>query len=213
MAIDSVTLRFGNTDILAGCYLSANKGEVVGLLGRNGSGKSSLLKIIFGSLKADYSHLRIDDKIITSAYRSRKVTYLPQDPFLPPFLHINTLFQTGLEDIPEEIVKLLEVLRDKKVAELSGGELRIVELLWILQQPAEYILLDEPFSGVAPVMVEILQKLIRHSGKEKCVILTDHLYKALLPISDRVLLLCNKSIYSIKDESDLAFYGYIPTNP
>ena len=59
-------------------------------------------------------------------------------------------------------------------------------------------------------MVEFLQKMIRNAGKSKCIILTDHLYRALLPISNRVLLLHNNSIYPIKAEEDLSFYGYIP---
>ncbi|WP_207534736.1 ATP-binding cassette domain-containing protein [Desertivirga arenae] len=209
LTIDSVTLRYGDHDILAGCYLAAAKGEVVGLLGRNGSGKSSLLKIIFGSLKANNSHLRIDDEIIRSAYRTRKVAYLPQDPFLPAFLTVEFLLKK-CPNLPGEALTFLEPLRAKSVSELSGGELRILEFLWLLQLPAEYVLLDEPFSGIAPIHVEFLQKMIKQVGAERCIILTDHLYRALLPISSRVLLLHNKSVYPIRDESELGFYGYIP---
>ena len=85
LEIDSVTLNFGNRSILSGCYLNSKSGEVVGLLGRNGSGKSSLLKIIFGSLKADFMHLRIDGKIISRGFTGKNIGYLPQQGFLPLF--------------------------------------------------------------------------------------------------------------------------------
>lgn len=64
LEIDSVELDFWGKSILAGCYINCKPGEIVGLLGRNGSGKSCLLKIIFGSLNANFKHLRIDGKLI-----------------------------------------------------------------------------------------------------------------------------------------------------
>jgi ABC-type multidrug transport system ATPase subunit len=212
LGIDSVSLSFGGREILSGCYLNGSKGEIVGLLGRNGSGKSSLLRIIFGTLRADFKHLRIEDKIVNKAYSTRQVAYLSQESFLPPFLKVGSLIkQISGDSEHSEPWEMLVKQSNKRVGELSGGELRILEFLWILQQSADYILLDEPFSGVAPILVELLQEKIRKASSNKCIILTDHIYRALLPISDRLLLLHNNSVYPIKDEEELAFYGYIPS--
>lgn len=105
---------------------------------------------------------------------------------------------------------MINTIIDRKVRDLSGGELRMIECIWILNQKAEYILLDEPFSGISPLQIEFLQQLIKEAGKVKGVILTDHIYHPLMQISDRIVLLHNKAVYNINDESDLIRYNYIP---
>ncbi|MXV16419.1 ATP-binding cassette domain-containing protein [Hufsiella ginkgonis] len=210
--IDSVTLSFSGKSVLSGCYLSCRPGEIVGLLGRNGSGKSSLLKIIFGSLKADFKHLRIDDKIVNRAFKSQEVAYLPQDSFFPSFLKVpdvlpkirrSLIAGTGIE-------RILDSCKDKTVGDLSGGELKMLETSWIVSRPATYILLDEPFMGVSPIHVEMLQELIRRAAVTKAVVLTDHNYRPLMEVSTRILLLHNQAVYPIREEAELVRYQYIP---
>ena len=129
---DSVTLYYGEQKILSGCYLSCKKGEIVGLLGRNGSGKSSLLKVIFGALNPHFMHLRIAGKISKKGYRN-KVAYLPQDPLLPPFLSVESVIsQLDNSLIPVEVSQLVTDLKTQKVSSLSAGESKILECLWIL---------------------------------------------------------------------------------
>lgn len=211
LEIDSVTLNFSDKSILSGCYLNCKPGEIVGLLGRNGSGKSCLLKIIFGALQADFMHLRIGGKILKQGFKSGNVAYLPQESFLPPFLKIRQVLKglTCQKDLilENEIIKNIIGL---EVRELSGGELRMIECIWVLNHPASYILLDEPFSGISPVQIEFLQQLIIETGKAKGIILTDHIYRPLMQVSNRIVLLHNKSVYNIIDESDLIRYNYIP---
>ena len=210
LEIDSVELSFWGKQILSGCYVNCKQGEIVGLLGRNGSGKSCLLKIIFGSLSANNKHLRIEGKLTEMAFKAGKVAYLPQEKFFPPFIKIKDIFskislQAGNLG-NETITKLLEL----RVGDLSGGELRFVECLWILNHPASYILLDEPFSGLSPMQIEHVQGLIKTVGVTKGIILTDHVYRPLLEVSSRVVLMHNNSVYNIKEESDLIRYKYIP---
>jgi lipopolysaccharide export system ATP-binding protein len=210
--IDSAELSFDGRQILSGCYLQCDKGEVVGLLGRNGSGKSSLLKIIFGTLKASFKHLRIDDVIVKNGFDNNRVVYLPQDNFLPPFITMKKLLGSLSSEILAclDDVEFIKESMDKNIGQLSGGMQRFVEAIWLLGQKADYILLDEPFSGLAPIHIELLQKIIRELGQKKGIILTDHLYRPLLEISSRVVLLHNNSVYPIKTEDDLIRYNYIP---
>lgn len=208
---DSVTLSFSGKSILAGCYIHCKAGEIVGLLGRNGSGKSCLLKIIFGSLKADFKHQRIDAKIIERGFNACNIAYLPQDGFFPPFLKVREILHTVTSNRDlilrnETINKMMGL----KIRELSGGELRMLECIWILNHRATYILLDEPFSGVSPLQIEFLQQLIKEAGKAKGIILTDHIYHPLMQVSDRIVLLHNNAVYNINDESDLIRYNYLP---
>ena len=212
LEIDSVSLSFWGRSVLSGCYLHCKVGEVVGLLGRNGSGKSSLLKIIFGSLKADFKHLRLYNKIIQRGYTTGQIAYLPQQHFMLPFLKVSELFEVFSPFIKESLLaeELLHSDRSKRLNELSNGQQRFLECLWILRQPAEFILLDEPFSAIAPIQIEFLQQMIIDTGRYKGIILTDHLYRPLISVSNRVVLLHNNAVYNITSDEDLVRYNYIP---
>lgn len=183
------------------------------MLGRNGSGKSSLMRIIFGTLKADFKHLKINGKLVDKPYTTGEVAYLPQESFLPPFIMVKDIFRT-VTGIDKWLIQneFISNLYDQKIGNLSGGELRFIECLWILSLPAKYIMLDEPFSGISPIMIERLQDLIRKASVNKAIVLTDHSYRPLLEISNRVVLLHNNSVYTIKNENDLIHYHYIPSN-
>lgn len=212
LEIDSVCLSFWGRHILSGCYLNCKPGEVLGLLGRNGSGKSSLLKIIFGSLTADFKHLRLEDKIINKGYLTGQLAYLPQQHFMLPFLSVAEIYKTFTPFINKRLIADQLVLANQEgtLQGLSNGQLRFLECLWILSQPACYILLDEPFSAIAPVQIEFLQQIIIETGKTKAIILTDHIYRPLLSVSSRVVLLFNNAVYNINSEEDLIRYNYIP---
>jgi lipopolysaccharide export system ATP-binding protein len=212
LEIDSVTFSYGNRSILSGCYINCKPGEIVGLLGRNGSGKSTLLKIIFGSLKADFMHLRINNIIVTSGFSKRDIAYLPQENFLPPFYKVCGLInEISHKLLTDETRDYLSKISETKYKDLSGGEQKFLECLWVLSQPATYALLDEPFSGISPLQIELLQQAIRISAQEKGIVLTDHLYTPLIAISNRVILLHNKAVYKIEDEEDLIRYNYLPS--
>ncbi|NEU09466.1 ATP-binding cassette domain-containing protein [Flavihumibacter sp. R14] len=212
LEIDSVSLIFWGHSVLSGCYLNCAKGEIVGLLGRNGSGKSSLLKIIFGSLKADFKHLRIGGRIIPTGYLTGQIAYLPQQHFMLPFLKVSEIIETFSPFIKEHLLaeEILTISMESRLNDLSNGQQRFLECLWILSRDAKYILLDEPFSAIAPIQIEFLQKMIVETGRDKAVILTDHIYRPLLAVSSRVVLLHNNAVYNIKSADDLVIYNYIP---
>jgi len=211
-SVDSVSLRYGTRPILNGCYLQVEDGEVLGLLGRNGSGKSSLLKLIFGSISAQYLHLKVNGTHLKKpAFKSKDFAYLAQDGFLPWYISVSDV----VADFDNEHQFLLQhPLIDKiklhRIKELSGGEQRFLETLWILSRPVQHLLLDEPFAGISPIAIEFLQEMIRKVGQTKSIILTDHRYRELLAVTDRVVLLHNQDIYPIHSEEDLIFHQYIP---
>ena len=104
-----------------------------------------------------------------------------------------------------EMVKYL----DFKFDQLSGGISKFIETLIVLYSPAPFILLDEPFSFIAPVLVERLIPTIREVAKNKGVLLTDHQYKSILATTDRLYLLRNQSIRPVKEVQELRDMGYI----
>jgi ABC-type lipopolysaccharide export system ATPase subunit len=210
--IDSVELNFGERDILQGAYIGVQTGEVVGLLGRNGSGKTCLMRIIFGTLPCRYRTLRIDDVYTTQAYlKPGLIRYAPQFEYILNHLKMNTVFeQNGLD--PADFFSIfpeMELCRGQRIGTLSGGERRIVEIYTVLAAPVKFALLDEPFSLVMPLHIQRIKDLIHREKANKGIIVTDHMYRHILEVSDRVYVLANKSSILVKKEEDLQRLGYI----
>jgi len=212
--VDSVIKTFGTKLILNDVFMSCKKGEIIGLLGRNGSGKSTLLKIIFGSLTADKKFVKVDGKFVNSLFDSRNlINYLPQDNFLPNHVKINDIISLFCDKNNAELVRANEFIKpllDKKSKQLSRGERRIAEIYLIVYSDAKYVLIDEPFNGVAPVFRENIKNLIKEQSKNKGFILTDHDYRNILDIATRLIILYDGSTKEIKNKDELIYWGYIP---
>ncbi|MFC3559407.1 ATP-binding cassette domain-containing protein [Pedobacter jamesrossensis] len=210
--IDSVTHRYNKQAILNGVFINCKIGEVVGLLGRNGSGKSTLLKIIFGSIKPDFKHLKIDEEIISKGYLTGNISYLPQDKFIPKKVNVIQAINIFCKKHTQELFKIEFINQNLKTkfSEFSGGESRFLECLLMIYSDANFVLLDEPFSQLAPLLVEELKQHIRYLKEFKGFIITDHYYRSILDVSDRIVLLHNGCNYKISNADDLILYGYLP---
>ncbi|RYE21810.1 MAG: ATP-binding cassette domain-containing protein [Sphingobacteriaceae bacterium] len=212
LKVDSVELNFNGRKILQGIYLDCKENEVVGLLGRNGCGKSSLLKIIFGTVNPTFKHISVDDLVIDKGYQHNQIAYLPQHHFLPNHLSVSKLAAVMIDsDYWDEFTELeiFQKNQHKKSAQLSGGELRQIETLLILYSSARYILLDEPFIHLSPIQAAEFKKIIRLRAKTKGIIVTNHQYRSILEISDRIFLLNNGYTNIIRETADLIEHGYI----
>ncbi|WP_231460094.1 MULTISPECIES: ATP-binding cassette domain-containing protein [unclassified Pedobacter] len=212
--IDSVTHQFNGKAILNGVFINCKIGETIGLLGRNGSGKSTLLKIIFGSLKADFKYLKIDNQIAPKGYLSGKLSYLPQDNFIPLKITLRKAIEVFCSLHKAEILAIDFIAENltKEFREFSGGEYRFAEALIIIYSDCKFILLDEPFSQLAPLLVDELKRHINFMKKSKGFIITDHYYKSIIDTADRIILLYNGCNYQINTIDELTLYGYLPDN-
>ncbi len=212
--IDSVTKSFGIRQVLTDIFISCKVGEIIGMLGRNGAGKSTLLKIIFGSMQADNKFIRIGDKRINGLYDNRnQINYLPQHSFLPNHLKINQIIKLFCDKSNAELIagnELIQPFIHKKAKQLSGGEKRLVEIFLIIYSNATYILIDEPFNGIAPIYKEVIKAMIWEQSKNKGFIITDHDYRNILDISTRIVLIHDGGTKEIKNKEELGFWGYIP---
>jgi lipopolysaccharide export system ATP-binding protein len=209
---DSVLLEFDGRKILQDVYLECKQGEVVGILGRNGCGKSSLLRIIFGTLTPAYKHVSISGEYIKKGYKNMRVAYLPQHNYLPKGIKIKNLAINIIDDRFNEDLAAHPIYRDhheKTIAELSGGEQRQLEILLVIYSKADFILLDEPFTHISPIQAEALKVLIKKCAQIKGIILTDHQYYNILDVSDRIILITDGYTRPIKHKDDLVTYGYL----
>jgi ABC-type multidrug transport system ATPase subunit len=209
---DGVQLEFDLARILSNVYLTCETGQIVGLLGRNGSGKSSLLKIIFGSLQCSSKSVRINEERILGRF-SRDISYLPQESFIPPFLQIKeafNLYKISLDGLVQIFPEFADHL-NLRAAQLSGGMLRIAELFLIINLPSKFCLLDEPFSGIMPVHIEKLRGYFKEMKNKKGFIITDHIYRSVLQVSDVIYVLRNGQTYEISNAGQLVEHGYVNT--
>ncbi|MBO6880173.1 ATP-binding cassette domain-containing protein [Winogradskyella sp.] len=214
--IDSVTKSYNNKVILSDVYLHCKIGEIKGLIGRNGSGKSTLLKIIFGIERAENKFIRADSKIIKNVADGRNIiNYLPQDNFLPNGVLIKTLINIFLNNEEKNTVlgnEYIKPLLNKKNQHLSTGEKRIIEILLIVHSEAKFILLDEPFNGLSPILKNYVVSYIKKMKQKKGFIITDHDYENVVGISDELSFLKNGYLKKLKHKNELVELGYLTTS-
>jgi ABC-type multidrug transport system ATPase subunit len=168
LEIDGVFLEINNKSILSNIYLQSKTKLVSGLFGRNGAGKSSLMKIIFGALDCEYS-LRVDNKSIRNINkRNEFITFLPQFNFIPKSLSINqALCYFDLDsNIFEATLPEFKNKTKMKLSELSGGQRRFIELYVILLSESKFALLDEPFTLLSPLQIEKAKQFLMSDEEE-----------------------------------------------
>lgn len=213
LEIDSVIKTYDRLQILTDIYLKCETGEIVGLVGRNGTGKTTLLKILFGTLSAERKFIRIDNKVLTKPYLEKNgICYLPQNDFIPRNLKVEKAVKLYLgkektDDFFDDLV--LRPLKEQRINYLSGGELRYLEIKLLISTDCRFILLDEPFNGVSPIIIENIKTLLLEKSKNKGIILTDHDYRNVIDISSRLCLIYDGGIKNLKDKKEMIKWGYL----
>ncbi len=214
LEIDGVFFEINNKMILSNIYLECKTETITGLFGKNGSGKSCLMKIIFGSLECENS-VRFDKKSIKNLKkRNELITHLPQFNFIPKNLSLKKIFyyfelslNKFLNSFPEFATKY-----NTKLNELSGGERRFVELYTILFSKSKFVLLDEPFTHLSPFQIEKAKQLILEAKSTKGILISDHLYQHILDISDTIYVLTGGRTCVANSLLDIESLGYFKLN-
>lgn len=212
LLVDSVHLEFPGKQVLQSAFLTAEKGKVTGVLGRNGTGKSCLFKCIMGGIKPQNMFIRFGDKQDTDyAHIGNRIKYLPQNQFVPATMTLDKAFKLyGVDyDGLVSFAPKFHPFQRKCFYELSGGEARLVEMYLVLNTDCEFCILDEPFSYIAPIYVEKMQALIKEQKQYKGIIVSDHLYEAIMQVSDDLFLLRDGYTFPIKSREDLIQHGYL----
>ena len=148
-------------------------------------------------------------------FKTNSVAYLPQHRLLPKNLNLKQAFRLSKVDWEDFIRSFnsFKLYNNSRISELSSGELRLVETYLILNSGKEIILLDEPFSFVAPLYIEKFKGIIQEKKNESAILITDHFYRDILDVSDTIYLLKNGSSKMIQSKQDLENEGYISFIP
>lgn len=211
LSVKNIFKKYKDKDIINNISLSISRGEIVGLLGLNGVGKTTIFNIIIGIVKPNSGSIFINETDITflPIYKKSKygISYLPQDSSIFKTLTVeeNILLTLEFTNISKnEIKKKLEILLEEfniiKIRKtlgslLSGGECRKVEIARLLSLSPKFLLLDEPFLGIDPVSIKDIQNIIKElKHKNIGILVSDHNIVELLSIIDRIYLIFNKKI-------------------
>ncbi|GBD00070.1 Lipopolysaccharide export system ATP-binding protein LptB [bacterium HR17] len=209
MALDADVLegrdlkkRYRHRWVVNGVTIQVRRGEVVGLLGPNGAGKTTTFYMLIGFVTPDDGRVLLGDRDITRLpmYRRARlgISYLPQEPSVFRKLTVEenillVLEMQGLSprqqrEIAEHLMDELNLTRVRKHLgqELSGGERRRVEIARALATNPKFLLLDEPFTGVDPIAVDDLQRIVTQLRQRGIgILITDHNVRETLKITDR----------------------------
>ena len=202
---DSILKCYGERTILSDIYLHCKPGDITALWGRNGSGKSTLLEIIFGTLKAEHAFVRVGGRVVNGqAYRTGLVAFLPQFHFLPGNLRVaQLLHRTGLPNLPEAFGDMPVPPLRERLKNLSGGQLRLLEILYVTSLPAPFLLLDEPFTGLSPVAADTIARHLQAVSRQKSILIADHDHRTLQRIATRHLLLADGYLRPLASPDEL----------
>src|SRR6202047_980262 len=201
--------------------LEIGQGEVVGLLGPNGAGKTTTFYILVGLARPDSGRVLLNGEDITDLpmylRAVSEISYLPQEPSVFRQLTVEENLIAVLETLPltseqqrdrlEELLAQmkLETVRPNGAYTLSGGERRRLEIARSLVLEPAFILLDEPFSGIDPLTVVELQRLILElSASGIGVLVTDHNVPATLSVTHRAYIVQNGKVLATGTPADLS---------
>ncbi|MFH1199301.1 MAG: LPS export ABC transporter ATP-binding protein [Candidatus Omnitrophota bacterium] len=220
LEVRGLSKAYDGREVVKGVDLEVKRGEIVGLLGPNGAGKTTTFYMIVGVIPPKSGKITFDNYNITNLpihERARYgIGYLSQEPSIFRKLSVEENIMAILETLPigkaERRHRLRNLLEELNIAHLaknkaytlSGGERRRLEITRALVTNPSFILLDEPFSGIDPIVVNEAQEIIKElRNKGLGILLTDHNVRETLSITDRAYLIAEGKILISGSADDL----------
>jgi urea transport system ATP-binding protein len=201
--VRNLSAAYGQSQVLHGVDLSVGRGEIVALVGRNGMGKSTLMKSLIGVMPARSGQITVDGVNLTALPSHRRVAnglaYVPQGRQIFGTMTVKENIETGLvvtgkSDVPNEIYDLFPILKDferRRGGNLSGGQQQQLAIARALASDPKVLLLDEPTEGIQPSIIKDIARLLRdiRSIRNLCIVVCEQLLSFVLDIADRILVM------------------------
>ncbi|MCI6348949.1 MAG: ABC transporter ATP-binding protein [Negativibacillus massiliensis] len=196
LEIKNVHKKYLSHPVLEGVGFSIPRGKIVGLLGPNGCGKTTILKLISGLLQLDEGEIRING-ICPGQQTKSMISYLPERSYLNDWMKISdilNLFSDFYADFDreraEQMLTDLKISKEEKLKTMSKGTKEKVQLILVMSRRASLYLLDEPIGGVDPATREyILHTILKNFDENSSILITTHLIQDVETIFDQVLFL------------------------
>ena len=192
---------YSKKEVLKGVSLNIPKGKIVGLLGPNGSGKTTMIKLMNGLLQADEGSIEI--KGMKPSKETKKiVSYLPERTYLNDWMKVKDIlefFHDFYEDFDvqkaNEMIKSLKIDKNEKLKTMSKGTKEKVQLILVMSRKADLYILDEPIGGVDPAARSyILKTILTNYNEDSTLLIATHLISEIENICDDILFISNGEI-------------------
>jgi urea transport system ATP-binding protein len=201
--VRNLTAAYGQSQVLHGIDLSVAPGEIVALVGRNGMGKSTLMKSMIGVMPTRSGQITVGGVDVTALPSHKRVAsglgYVPQGRQIFGTMTVKENIETGLvvtgkSDVPNEIYDLFPVLKDferRRGGNLSGGQQQQLAIARALASDPKVLLLDEPTEGIQPSIIKDIARLLRdiRSIRNICIVVCEQLLSFVLDIADRIVVM------------------------
>jgi urea transport system ATP-binding protein len=201
--VHNLSAAYGQSEVLHAIDLSARAGEIVVLVGRNGMGKSTLMKSLIGVMPTRSGQIVVDGADVAGlpSYQrvARGLAYVPQGRQIFGTMTVKENIETGLvvtgkSDIPREIYDLFPILADfgnRRGGNLSGGQQQQLAIARALASDPKVLLLDEPTEGIQPSIIKDLARLLRdiRSIRNICIVVCEQVLSFVLDVADRILVM------------------------
>jgi urea transport system ATP-binding protein len=203
LEVHNLSAAYGQSEVLHGIDISAQAGEIVALVGRNGMGKSTLMKSLIGMMPARSGQIVVNGADLTGlpSYQrvARGLAYVPQGRQIFGTMTVKENIETGRivtgkNDIPAEIFELFPILRDfarRRGGNLSGGQQQQLAIARALASEPKVLLLDEPTEGIQPSIIKDIARLLRQIRDihNICILVCEQVLSFVLDIADRILVM------------------------
>ena len=201
--VHNLSAAYGQSEVLHAIDLSAQAGEIVALVGRNGMGKSTLMKSLMGVMPARTGKILVDGADVAGLPSYQRVAhglaYVPQGRQIFGTMTVRENIETGLvvtgkDEVPREIYDLFPILADfekRRGGNLSGGQQQQLAIARALASDPKVLLLDEPTEGIQPSIIKDLARLLREirSIRNICIVVCEQVLSFVLDVADRILVM------------------------
>lgn len=208
LSVTDLYVAYGQSEVLYGLNFTVKPDEIVAIMGRNGMGKTTLMKALMGVVPTASGRIAIDDSEIAGLKSFERVAkglaYVPQGRMIFSTMTVQENIETGLtvtgrSDVPEDIYELFPVLlemRHRRGGNLSGGQQQQLAIARALASNPKVLLLDEPTEGIQPSIIREMARTLKRIRDEKglSIIVSEQVLSFALDIADRVLVLENGEI-------------------
>ncbi|KYC92273.1 ABC transporter ATP-binding protein [Heyndrickxia sporothermodurans] len=210
--VKNVTKKFGRKKVLNGISFTANKGEITCLIGINGVGKTTTLKAILGLTPINSGTILIDgEKLTKSSYEKitfipDAITMLPQMTIREAMVFMSDFYQNWNQKRADDLLTFFKLDRHTRISDLSKGNVAKVNLLLGLCLDVDYVLMDEPFSGIDIFSREqIAEVFTSHLIEDRGVIITTHEINDIEHLIDKVVLMDNGVVLKEFNTEEIRF--------
>lgn len=206
--VRNLSAAYGQSEVLHGIDLTVAPGEIVVLVGRNGMGKSTLMKSLIGTMPARSGQIIVDGTDVTKLASHQRVAkgiaYVPQGRQIFGTMTVKENIETGLvvrgkDEVPSEIYDLFPILKEfsgRRGGNLSGGQQQQLAIARALASDPKILLLDEPTEGIQPSIIKDIARLLKdiRSIRNICIVVCEQLLSFVLDVADRLLVMENGRI-------------------